>query len=225
MVRAGVRPSGDRDRERGPGMADLHALYSAESLEALRQRYERWAQTYDPDSRALGRMLPPVVAGFVGRHGPAGVNGPVLDMGCGTGVMGLILTTVGYGPVDGVDLSPGMLAVAESKAIYRQLLEAALGPDALPMPAGSYAVVVAAGLFSPGHAGPEGLDELVRVARSGGVIVFSAALPALDDAFQAKIQHLCDSGQWNLVAASAPFASMLGSTEAPDDRVLVYRVA
>ncbi len=205
-------------------MADLQSLYAAENLETLRQRYDSWAQRYDADACALGRMLPPVVAGFVGRHVPANVNGPVLDVGCGTGVMGLILTTVGYGPVDGMDLSPGMLAVAEEKAIYRQLFEAALGPDALPMPASSYAVVVAAGVFSPGHAGPEGLDELVRLARAGGIIVFSAALPALDDGFQAKIQQLCDGGHWNLVAASPPFASMLGSTQAPEGRVFVYRV-
>lgn len=206
-------------------MPELDPLYTAENLDALRRHYDAWADRYDADTRELGRMLPAVVAGFAGKHGPHGMNGPVLDVGCGTGVMGTVLTAIGYGPVDGLDLSPGMLAVAERKAVYRQLVEAALGPDALPMRARSYAMVLAAGVFTPGHAGPEALDELIRLTRSGGVIVFSASLPVLDDAFHARIQRLCDADAWRLIAASAPFAAMLGSAEAPEARVFAYRVA
>jgi len=203
-------------------MPELNSLYNAESLEALRERYDAWAEHYEADAKTLGRMLPPVVAGMAGKHAPSGSAGPVMDVGCGTGVMGRILTTLGYGPVDGLDLSPGMLAVAAQKNVYRRFYEAAIGPDRLAMPTGHYNMCVAVGVFTLGHAGPEGFDELVRITRPGGVLIFSASMPVLDDAFQAKIQHLCDQGKWRLVEASAPFPTTLNSPDALQGRVFAY---
>lgn len=204
-------------------MPDLRPLYDAESLEDLRERYDAWAARYDADAAALGRLLPPVVAGVTGKAAPAGTSGPVMDAGCGTGVMGRVLAAVGYGPVDGLDLSPGMLAVAREKPVYRHLHEAALGPDRLPIADGQYGVVVAAGVFTLGHAGPEGLDELVRITRTNGVLVFSAATPVLDDAFLARIQHLADAEQWRLLEATDPFPAALASPDAPHARVFAYQ--
>jgi predicted TPR repeat methyltransferase len=204
-------------------MPELSTLYNAESLEALRAHYDSWAERFDRDAQALGRMVPPVVAGMVGKHVPAGSAGPVLDVGCGTGVMGRILATLGYGPLDGVDLSPGMLAVAGRTEIYRRTYEAAIGPDRLAVASGHYSVCVAVGVFTPGHAGPEGFDELVRITRRGGVLIFSATLPVLDDTFQAKIQQLCDAGTWRLLEATAPFATTLHSPDSLDGRVFAYQ--
>lgn len=204
-------------------MPELQTLYNAESLEALREHYDAWADRFDRDAEALGRMVPPVVAGMVGKHAAAGSAGPVIDAGCGTGLMGRILATLGYGPLDGVDLSPGMLDVAAQKDIYRRTHEAAIGPDRLRIPTGHYSVCVAVGLFTPGHAGPEGFDELIRITRRGGVLIFSATLPVLDDDFQAKIQQLCDQGKWRLLEATAPFATTLNSPDALDGRVFAYQ--
>lgn len=203
---------------------DLSKFYGAESLDALRESYDEWAASYDTDTLALARMLPPTIAGMAGKHIPNGIRGPVLDVGCGTGLMGSVLSILGYGPLDGLDLSPGMLEGASRSGVYRKLYEAAAGPDRLAMPDNSYAVAVAAGVFTLGHAGPEAFDELLRVMRPSGLIVFSATLPVLDDAFHAKIQTLSDKGRWRLVEASSPFATALNSADAPQGRVFVYRV-
>jgi predicted TPR repeat methyltransferase len=203
-------------------MPELNTLYNAESLETLRAHYDAWAQHYEEDAKLLGRMLPPIVAGMVGKHAPAGCVGPVMDVGCGTGVMGQILTTLGYGPVDGIDLSPGMLEVAAQKSVYRGFHEAAIGPDRLQITTGHYSMCIAVGVFTLGHAGPEAFDELVRVTRRGGVLIFSASMPVLDDAFQAKIQRLCDQGKWRLLEASPPFPTLLNSPDRLEGRVFAY---
>ena len=46
------------------------------------------------------------------------------DLGCGTGRTGLWLRQVGVAAIDGVDLTPEMLAVARSREVYDRLVEA-----------------------------------------------------------------------------------------------------
>jgi SAM-dependent methyltransferase len=46
------------------------------------------------------------------------------DLGCGTGRTGIWLHRQGVRSIDGVDLTPEMLAVARSRSVYHQLVEA-----------------------------------------------------------------------------------------------------
>lgn len=46
------------------------------------------------------------------------------DLGCGTGRTGVWLKQRGVSAIDGVDLTPEMLALARGKGVYRQLTEA-----------------------------------------------------------------------------------------------------
>jgi SAM-dependent methyltransferase len=63
------------------------------------------------------------------------------DLGCGTGRTGTWLKSKGVAEVDGVDLTPEMLAVARSSGMYRRLIEAEVSDTGLP--AGSYDLVTA----------------------------------------------------------------------------------
>jgi len=49
--------------------------------------------------------------------------GPVLDLGCGTGLAAVALSDLPLGPWVGVDLSPGMLRLAAAKRVYAALHE------------------------------------------------------------------------------------------------------
>ena len=51
----------------------------------------------------------------------------VLDMGCGTGLVGKYLGEYGFTNIDGVDASTGMLAESREKGVYRSLDELFLG--------------------------------------------------------------------------------------------------
>jgi len=50
--------------------------------------------------------------------------GEAADLGCGTGRTGIWLKDKGVEAIDGVDLTPEMLAVARSRGVHRRLLEA-----------------------------------------------------------------------------------------------------
>lgn len=101
------------------------------------------------------------------RRGARGA-GPVLDLGAGTGLVAERLAARGIGPVDGVDISPEMLARARAKGCYRALHEGD-ATSGLDLPAAGCAGLVSAGTFTLGHLGPEVLPGLLRHVRRGGV--------------------------------------------------------
>src|SRR5262245_31093753 len=61
------------------------------------------------------------------------------DLGCGTGRTGAWLRARGVARVDGIDLTPEMLAVARARGVYAQLLDADLAASGLP--GGAYGLV------------------------------------------------------------------------------------
>lgn len=148
---------------------DLDLAYSLETPDDSRLLYARWASTYDETFIERNGYIYPenVVGAFLDAGGSAG--GAILDVGCGTGVVGVALGDVGEAIVDGIDISPEMLDVAREKRTvhggpaYRNLIEADL-TKTIPIGDDLYAGIISVGTFTHGHLGPDALDELVRVA-------------------------------------------------------------
>ncbi|SMY08270.1 class I SAM-dependent DNA methyltransferase [Flavimaricola marinus] len=168
----------------------LSSAYSLNGPEDTRRLYAEWAETYDADFvQGQGYLMPSHVAdAFLA----AGGAGPVLDVGAGTGVMGEGLGAAGIAPIDALDLSPEMLAVAGRKGIYRHLIEADV-TQPIVLPEGPYAGVVSSGTFTLGHVGPEAFDPLLAAAAPGAI--FSLGMNAkhyVAAGFEAKIEALAD---------------------------------
>lgn len=73
--------------------------------------YERFAEVYD----ALQTDIPyNRYVEWVNTHAPSNEFPNLLDIGCGTGVLGLMLANAGY-KVSGIDLSEDMLAMAAKR--------------------------------------------------------------------------------------------------------------
>jgi SAM-dependent methyltransferase len=104
---------------------------------------------------------------------------PILDAGAGTGRVGELLAILGYSNLVALDLSDAMLARAHERAVYRALHQGALG-DRLAFADDALGAVVAAGVFTAGHAPASSFDELLRVTRSGGLIILTLATPAYE---------------------------------------------
>jgi len=138
----------------------LAEVYRAESKADLRQAYERWAHRYDRDLvEELGWDKPARAAEVVRR-----LSHPewrVLDVGCGTGLVGVAL---GYPDMTALDYTPAMLAQARAREVYRELVLHDLD-EPLPFATGSFEIVVGVGVFTEGHVGSGCLPELARVAR------------------------------------------------------------
>ncbi|EKV27387.1 hypothetical protein C882_1889 [Caenispirillum salinarum AK4] len=70
---------------------------------------------------------------------------PVLDAGCGTGLVGVELATRGFPVVDGLDISPEMLGEARAKGVYRDLVEADMTKPLTALATDAYAGVISVG--------------------------------------------------------------------------------
>jgi len=152
-------------------LADAYAVVTPDDSIQL---YKDWAGSYDEDFIAA--------TGYVAFHSAAKLflqqtnrpDGPVLDVGCGTGAVGGVLRDGGVEALDGIDISQEMLDQARKKlskdgsAVYSQLIQADL-TETIGIDSDSYAGIVSAGTFTHGHLGPECLDELWRVAAPGAV--------------------------------------------------------
>ncbi len=184
---------------------ELHKAYHAESMEETAGIYDGWSAAYDAHMKNVGYSHPAVVAAMLSRHLAPG-DQAILDAGSGTGIMGEILTALGYTNLTGLDASEGMLAGAAEKGKYRELKHLYLG-RALDFADNRFAAVVSAGVFTQGHAPLSSLGELVRVTRAGGHLVFSVGPAYLDGPFQKTREELEGKGLWRLVDASERYNS------------------
>ncbi|MEM9031995.1 MAG: class I SAM-dependent methyltransferase, partial [Pseudomonadota bacterium] len=117
----------------------------------------------------------------------------VLDAGCGTGLVAASLPS-GI-EVDGIDLSPDMLAVAGQRDRYRALIEADL-TSALPFENETYRGLVSSGTFTHGHVGPEALQELLRCLTSGAIAALSTNATYMEKTgFRDSLVTLAASGR------------------------------
>ena len=92
----------------------------------VRAGYAEWAPNYDRsmDERIDMALLNRLCLPLAGRR--------VVDLGCGTGRLGLWASAHGARHIDGVDQSPDMQRYARGKNVYRNLVEASILSAALP---------------------------------------------------------------------------------------------
>lgn len=184
----------------------LARVYAAKTPEELATAYADWAATYDRDAIRDGYHLPFSIAAWVARHVKPG-DGPLLDAGCGSGLSGPVMRALGFGPIEGLDLSADMLRLAAARGDYARLTQAELGKP-LPFEDARFAAFLSTGVFTAGHAPPESLDELTRIVRPGGHAIFTVRDVVLP-AFREKMEALAAEGRWAKVEESEPFRAFL----------------
>ena len=160
----------------GSGDFDLADAYAVETPEDNRNLYARWADTYESGfiTDNAYRYHLGVAGAFL--DAASADDGPLMDVGCGTGLVGEALRNDRRCPVmvHGLDLSTEMLDRASTKRtvddapVYDDLLEGDL-TAVLPVDDGSYGGVTSCGTFTHGHVGPAAFDELYRIVRPGAL--------------------------------------------------------
>ena len=105
--------------------------------------------------------------------------GRVLDLGCGTGLMGALMRERSE-TIDGIDLSPRMLALARATGLYRTLVVGGNGEVLAGFAPHSYDLVLAADVFVYMGALEAPLGAAARVLAPGGVVAFTAQTTGID---------------------------------------------
>ena len=159
----------------------LDGAYDLRTPEDSVRYYGDWAADYDRGFAASHGYAAPkrIAATMLAEREER--DEPVLDIGAGTGLLAEALRPE-LGPdvaIDGIDISPEMLAVARDKGIYRSLIEADLTKP-LDVADGAYGALVSSGTFTHGHVGAGVLPELMRILRPGGLCVFGVKREVFD---------------------------------------------
>ena len=145
---------------------------------------------------------------------PAPPAATILDVGCGTGLIGQRLHRAGYRAIDGIDLSPAMVERAARRGCYRRL---AGGIDiTAPLPddlIGRHDIVIAGGVFTVGHVPPSTLAAVATMSRPGGLLLVTTRRRYLDETdYQGVSDRLEAEGALRLLAVARDAPYTLDST-------------
>ena len=161
------------------------------SRDYVRVLFDGFASHFDDDLIKLDYRVPGLIraallaqAPHLGSPGLEEPFGPVLDLGCGTGLVALVLSDLAVGPFTGVDLSKAMLVEAAAKGLYERLIEGDVCDEVSP--GENFALAVAADVL-PYVGDPAPLLRAVRPRlRPEGLLILS--VEALDQANPAAFQ-------------------------------------
>ncbi|HEU5263290.1 MAG TPA: hypothetical protein VFU34_01535, partial [Gaiellaceae bacterium] len=93
-----------------------------------------------------------------------------------------------------------------------------------PYVSGYYDAVVACGVLTTGHAQASCLDELVRITRRGGQVVFTLRSDRPPPDYDDALATLSETGRWELVEHGDEFQAMPTSEPEVLVRVWAFRV-
>ena len=184
--------------------------------ETVRRYYDDWAGSYDEtlqdwDYRAPNDCADGVVPGL-------GAGARVLDVGCGTGLMGAVLAARVPGvAVDGTDISQASLDRAGARGVYDRLVPHDLQRLPLPFDTDAYDAAVCVGVLTyvPDAAGL--VRDMARCVRPGGAVAFTQRSDRWESAgFPAILAALQDDGTWRSVSVSDPLPYLPGNDDFGD---------
>ncbi len=177
---------------------DLKTAYEMDyrDVDKVRGHYDDWALKYDQETRKHGYVGPAEAARILCSH-LATKDAEVLDVGCGTGLVGLALAGLGLTRLDGTDLSAKMIAQCKATGVYRELQCGDLF-QGLNFGTNRYDAVISVGTFGP--LGPEAFELALAPVKAGGLACISVNEIFLGDHdFEAAFDVLCASGSWSVV--------------------------
>ena len=158
---------------RGDGLKNYENLdlKDAKNDNRLMEVYRDWAKKYDYDNdNVLGTVSQPKSVSLLSTR-LKDKTAKIIDVGCGTGLVGEKLKAKDFINFDGLDISKDMLSIAKSRG-YRNLFLGSLNKQ-LPVFDDAYDAAMCVGVFTHGHVSSDGFNELCRIVKPGGYVCFT----------------------------------------------------
>ena len=166
--------------------------------------YDTFAETgtYDETFDQWGYVGPQTAAAILRNYVP--IDSRVLDAACGSGLTGTALHDLGYRHIEGIDISAGLLALAEQTGAYQRVQRVDMQVFPLPFEDDEYDAVNFIGALTYFETN-EILRDLCRIVRRGGHVVFSQRDDIMrDGGYDEQLQELEDDGLWKRVFGTEP---------------------
>lgn len=166
-------------------------------------RYDDWALTYDDDLASWSYRGPEIVADTLVARLPA--SSSVLDVGCGTGLVGRALRFRGVtGRIVGLDISQASLDLAQQHGAYDSLHQADL-QQRLPLDDDSVDATVCCGVMTYLPEVESVWREFARVVRPGGLVVVTQREDLWHEReCPAIVARLEADGVWSMLDVTGP---------------------
>ena len=185
----------------GLKLYDSLDLSESKNKKKLLDIYQKWAALYDKDNDdELGTVSQPNSVQTFQRY-VKDKSKYIIDVGCGTGLVGLQLKKLGYKNFDGVDISQEMIDIAIDRG-YASLFLGNLN-ETLPIKSNQYEAAICVGVFTHGHVGPSRLEELTRIVKPGGILCFTVNEDVYESyGFDDEIKSQELDGVWKVLELS-----------------------
>ena len=187
-----------KEDNKGLKFYDNLDLSASQNEKELIDFYKKWASIYDKDNDDLLGTVSQLNSVQIFHKYIVDKNQKIIDVGCGTGLVGLELQKLGYTNFDGIDISKDMIDIAIDRG-YQELFLGNLN-DSLPIESDSYDAAFCVGVFTHGHVGPGRLQELSRIVKSDGLVCFTINEDVYESyGFDKAIQKLEVENVWKLL--------------------------
>ena len=194
------------------------------SSETVERDYDTFADTgsYDETFDEWGYVGPETAAAIARNYVPLGSR--ILDAACGSGLTGAALHRLGYAHITGIDISAGLLRIAEQSGAYERVERVDMQLFPLPFDDGAFDAVHFIGALTYFETS-EILRELCRLVRSGGHVVFSQRDDIMrDQSYGDELDRLEAEGLWRRVFGTEPMPYLPNHPEYGTDIEVQYFV-
>ena len=186
---------------RGDGLKNYENLdlKDAKNDNRLMEVYRDWAKKYDYDNdNVLGTVSQPKSVNLLSTR-LKDKTAKIIDVGCGTGLVGEKLKAKDFIYFDGLDISKDMLSIAKSRG-YRNLFLGSLNKQ-LPVLDDAYDAAMCIGVFTHGHVSSDGFNELCRIVKPGGYVCFTINEGVFEEyGFKEMITEFQLNEEWEVIS-------------------------
>ena len=165
-------------------------ICSSKTPNELEEKYDQWALTYEAEIVEFWTTVPLAAAKMLAKY-MSHKKDWILDIGAGTGMVGLALADLGFENIIGLDISPGMLAQADQKGVYKTLICSSIAEEQSNI-LEKVSGMVAAGVFAEGQAGASELALIQSRAKPGSILVFTSR-----QSFLPQLQPILNLPEWD----------------------------
>lgn len=185
--------------------------------------YDGWAPDYDVNLADWSYKAPDRVASIL--RTKLSPDSKILDAGCGTGLGGKALRSIGFTTIDGIDVSKQSLEIAGMTDAYRTLRAMNMQQLPLSIPANHYDGLICVGVLTYLPDSSVILKEFSRIVKpKGSIVVTQRSDLFVDRNFKNVLDELSDKGVIDQLQISEP-QPYLPDNEEFSDQILVHYIS